>query len=128
MISALNHVDNKGVFDILSFQETAGVITSVSLALDQNHYNTLRDAKSVFLEMQGDKDYVLKIYDNTQKPQEIALKEGVIFAYNVSNACWQQNKQFKIDIVTLTDQNSNCPKKTFKSAKHAEKKINYFKL
>lgn len=128
VISALNHTNNKGAYDILSFQEEAGVITSVSLALDTKHYKTLRDAESVFLEMQGKKDYVLKIYTNQQLTQKITLKEGVIFAFNTSNACWKQNEKFKLDIVTLADSKSNCPKKTFKSAKRAQKKINYFKL
>lgn len=128
VIAALNHAENKGVFDILSFEEAAGVITSVSLAFDSETYKTLQNASSVFLEMQGAKDYVLKAYKQQELLQEIALQDGVVFAYSTSHACWQQNQKFKLDIVTLTDSHNTCPKKTYKSAKRAEKKINYFKL
>ena len=128
VINALNSLENKDIKDYLSLQTYANVLTSISLVLNQKDTENITNADAVFLIENGLKTYALQLYKDKIKTGVIPFNQGVVFAYQTSNCCWQESKRHKIDIVDLVNAYNNCPKRTYRSAKRAEKTINYYKL
>ncbi|GAA3647282.1 hypothetical protein [Flavivirga jejuensis] len=127
IIKALNSEENNGVKDYLSHNTYANVLTSISLALNKDKLKDVTKADAAFLIEKRPKTYTLQLYKNATKT-EISLNQGVVFAYKSSNCCWQENKKYRLNIVDLVSEFNSCPNKTYRSAKRARKKINYYKL
>ncbi|AUP79692.1 hypothetical protein [Flavivirga eckloniae] len=123
VIDALNNTENTSVKKYLSNNTNATVLTSISLALNQNNLDALTHADAVFLIEKGLKTYVLKLYKDGKQTQFIQFNQGVVFTYKTSNCCWQENKKHQVDIVDLVTEFNSCPNKTYRSAKRAEKKM-----
>jgi len=128
VISALNLKENSDVKAYLGHNTYANVITSMSLALNPNDLESIIQADAVFLVEKTPKIYVLQLYKKNKKTGIIFFNQGVVFKYKTSNCCWQENKTHEINIVDLVSEYNNCPKRTHRSAKRAQKTINYFKL
>ncbi len=128
LIQMLNSKENAEVKNYLTNKEDATIITSVSLALPQQELNEIKQADKVFLVQDGLKNYALQLYNDDVPTKKIQFNEGVVFAYRTSSCCWQENEKHQINIVDLVDGQSSCPNKTYKSAKRAKKKVNYFKF
>ncbi len=128
LIEALNAKENKAVKDYLSTDYNASVITSISMALDSQMLNDIANADAVFLVQNGLKSYGIQLFDNDKATKTIGFNEGIIFSYNSSNCCWQENDKHRINIVDIVVGKTNCPDRTYPSAKQAKRKINYFKL
>jgi len=128
VINSLNSLENKDVKDYLSLQTYANVLTGISLALNQKDTENITNADAVFLIENGLKTYGLLLYKDKIKTGIISFNQGVVFAYETSNCCWQESKRHQINIVDLVDAYINCPKGTYRSAKRAKKPINYYKL
>lgn len=128
IINSLNNKENKDVNDFLKNKDDAHIITALAVAFDKENFNRLINAEEVHLEMVGVNAYALNIYKNKRMEQIIHFKEGVVFAYKVSYFCWQENEKFQLGIADIVQGNENCPCKTYRSAKRAKKKINYFKF
>ncbi|GAA3553916.1 hypothetical protein GCM10022395_01820 [Snuella lapsa] len=128
IIEALNDQINKGVKDYLSLNPDAEVITGVSMAFNEPEIKRLTTAESVFLVETEPKVYALQLINENAAPQYIKFNQGVVFAYNSSNCCWQENKKHRINIIDLVGQYDNCPNRTYRSAHRAKKRINYYKL
>ena len=126
LISALNNTENHNIKKYLSHNDTANVLTNISISFNQNDLNTIASADAVFLIEKGLKNYVLQLYTNGVKTQTLAFNQGIVFAYSTSNCCWQENERHQLNIVDLTIATKNCPNKTYKSAKRAEKKTKTF--
>jgi hypothetical protein len=125
LVDAINSKKNKGVKNYLSHNKYANVLTHISVAFNQKHYEALTSADAVFLIEKAPKVYAIRIYkDATQK--NILLEDGVVFQYSTSNCCWQEDNRRQLQIVDIVDIYSNCPNNTYKSSKRAKKKINYF--
>ena len=128
VVKALNGIENKGVKDYLSLHSYAQVLTRVSIAFGQKELENIMNADAVFLMEEGIKTYELQLYKGNKKTETILLNQGVVFEYNASNCCWKESKRHQLDIVDLVNTYSNCPNKTYRSAKRAQKTINYYKL
>ncbi len=128
LIQMLNSKENAEVKNYLTNKEDANVITSVSLALSEQMLNEVMQSNKMFLIQDGLKNYALQLYKNNKPIKTVQFSEGVIFAYRTSNCCWQENEKHQINIVDLVDGQNSCPNKTYKSAKRAKKKVNYFKF
>ena len=98
------------------------------MALDKNRLDELLNADEVFLEATGVKSYALKTYKKGQLQTVLTFNEGVVFAYQASNFCWEENDKYQLEIVDIVETSDKCPNKTYRSAKRAKKKINYYKL
>lgn len=123
VIDALNDTKNRSVKTYLSNNNHTNILTSVSLALNQNDLDAIVHADAVFLVEKGLKTYVLQLYKAGVKTDIIQFNQGIVFAYKSSNCCWQENKRHQVDIVDLVTEFNSCPNKTYRSAKRAEKKI-----
>lgn len=128
VIKALNNPGNKGIKDYLSLHAYANVLTSISLACTTKDLEAIMDSEAVFLIENGLKTYALELYKGNKKTETIPFNQGVVFGYKTSNCCWQENKRHQIEIVDLVNVYTNCPNRTYRSAKKAEKNINYYKL
>lgn len=128
LVHALNTVTNNDVKDYLSINPYANVITGLSIALSQEDFKKMEESKSIFLVEQSSKVYALRLHNSDSKTEIIPFSNFVIFEYNASNCCWQENKKHQLNIVDLVKKNNNCPNKTYRSANKAKKKINYYKL
>ncbi len=128
VIEALNGIDNEGIKDYLNHNTYAQVLTKMSVAFAAEDLERLIRAEAIFLKEKAPKMYVLELHDNEQKIETIWFNQGVIFEYQVSNCCWQENNRRKLNIVDLVGEYGSCPNSTFRSSKRAKKKINYYKL
>lgn len=129
LIKALNNEENKAVKAYLSLNTNAQVLSSISLVFNQKDMESINQSDAAFLVENGLKTYALQLYKNKVKIQTISFSDGVVFEYQVTNCCWQENKKHQMDIVDLVSMYSNCPKNTSRSSKKAKKKItNYYKL
>ncbi len=127
LIESLNANSNITIKNYLSTQREAKIVTSIAMALPSPLNNSIREGDEYFLSEYGKKSYAIAIYRKGMLIETIPFTDGVIFAYDVSSCCWQENDKHQIAIVDLVD-NSDCPYKTHASAKRAKKKINYFKF
>ncbi len=128
LIQSLNSKENVEVKNYLTNKENANIITSISMASSQQILNEITRADKVFLVQDGLKNYALQLYNNDEPAKTIQFNDGVVFAYRTSSCCWQENEKHQLNIVDLVDGQSSCPNKTYKSAKRAKKKVNYFKF
>ena len=127
MINALNNQENKAVKDYLSHNSNANVLTSISLALNQQDLENITKADAVFLIENAPKTYALQLYNNT-KTHVILFNQSIVFAYKASNCCWEENDKHQRNIVDIVKEKSSCPDKTYKTAKRAKKKIHYYRF
>ncbi len=127
LIESLNDPSNTAIKNYLSTQKEAKVVTSIALALPVPLMNSISEGDEYFLSEYGKKSYALTVYKNKTLLNTIPFNNGVVFAYDVSSCCWQENNKHQVAIVDLVD-TLDCPYKTYGSAKRAKNKINYFKF
>ena len=127
VINALNDKANTVVKDYLSINPKAQMITQLSIVFDEAKHSALIVAEEVFLETNGVKSFALGLYTAGKKTQTLTFNEGIIFDYELSGFCWQENNKRKIQIVDMVDGRS-CPRKTYNAARKAKKRINYYKF
>ena len=134
LINTLNNKANHGVKNYLELHPQANVITSLSMAFNDQDLKLLERAKSVFLIEEFSKTYALQVQTEENKTKVIPFNQGVVFTYKSSNCCWQGKRRYQPTIVDVVSEFNNCPNGSFKSANKAKKKvaskknINYFKL
>ncbi|MEQ3663791.1 hypothetical protein [Olleya sp.] len=126
ILKALHNKDNSEVFQFIKNNNQTHITTSISIALNQDHQTAIIQADEVFLESSGVKNFVLKTYINTQLQEIIKFTDGVVFAYQTSNACWKEDRKYQLQIIDLVESNDKCPSKSYQSSKRAKKKINYY--
>lgn len=126
VINALKSKENTDVFQFIKNNNESHVITSISIALNEDNLNAIKNADEVFLEVSGVKNYVLKAYKNRELQQTIKFTDGVVFAYQTSNACWKEDEKYQMQIIDLVESNDKCPSTSYQSARRAKKKINYY--
>jgi len=128
VLNTLNNNTNKDVFNFLQNKKEAHMVTSIAMALNSNDFMPITNAEEVFLERTGIKNYALNLYNNKELQQTILFTNGVIFAYKTSSCCWKQNSKYQLEIIDLAEGNTKCPSQSYRNAKRANKKINYYKL
>tara|TARA_R110002096_G_scaffold421590_1_gene627442 strand:+ start:2444 stop:3205 length:762 start_codon:yes stop_codon:yes gene_type:complete len=128
VIKAFNSKGNVDLRGYLSHNKYANVLTSISIVFNPKDFEAINKASAVFLIENKPKTYALKLYNQNAKPENIPFTNGVVFGYNTSYCCWQENNRHQLNIVDLVKTNNNCPNKTYRSANRAKKKINYYKL
>lgn len=126
VLNALNAKTNSDVKDYLMAKNNAHIVTVISIAVNEKDISALQAANEVFLEASGLKSYSLKAYIKGELKISLEFNEGVVFAYQVSNFCWQENNKSQLEIVDIVESSEKCPNKTYKSAKRAKKKIDYY--
>lgn len=126
VINALKNKVNTDVFQFLQNNNQAHILTTISIALNQDDQDIIKKADEVFLETSGVKNYVLKTYIDKALQQTIKFTDGVVFAYQMSSACWKEDNKYQLQIIDLVESNDKCPSKSYLSAKRAKKKINYY--
>jgi len=127
IIDALNTAENTSLKELVSYQDQSELITSISAALNLAQIKQIISADEIFLVPNGIKSYALQLYTDKQPKQLIKFSDMVAFDYKSSCMCWQENTRRQLKIVDFVE-GSDCPKDTYKSAKRAKKKIDYFKF
>lgn len=128
LIDALNGDENKNVKTYLSHNNSANILSSVSIAFSALDIENIIAADAIFLMEKGLKAYVLQLYKDGIKTQTVQFNQGVIFEYKTSYCCWQKTKTQQYNIVALVSGYDGCPKETYRSLKHARKTNDYYKL
>lgn len=128
MINSLNNVDNIKLFEFLQNKSDTHIVSTISIAFNAQIIDALDNADEVFLAHSGVNNYVLKVFKNNSEQQTILFNEGVVFGYQYSNFCWKENQKYQLKIVDIVERDDKCPSKTYRSAKRARKKINYYKF
>lgn len=128
ILNALNNKENNAVKDYIKNKKDAHIISAISIAFDEEKTKSVLDADALFLEQEPNKTFVLRAYKNNSILSSFKFSEGVVFAYQASNFCWQENDKYKLNIVDIVESTDKCPNSTYRSAKRAKKKIDYFKL
>lgn len=128
VINNMITVVNQDTFEYIKNKEKAHIVTSISVALEAKTILEIQNADEVFLSTYGVKNYVLKLYTNKKVVKTINFNDGVIFSYKTSNFCWKQDDKYRVQIIDIVESNKSCPKKSYRSAKRANKKINYYKF
>ena len=128
ILNALNDKQNMDVKNYLTNKYDAKVVSSISIAFSDTQMQAILNADNVFLAQNGRKSYELQLYNANKLLQTISFNDGVVFGYNTSGFCWQENDKYKLQLVDIVDGNRSCGPKTYKSAKTAKKNVNYYKL
>ena len=128
VIQSLNTKENNDIKSYLSNNRNTNVLTSLSLALNQNDLESVKSAEAVYLVEEAYKNYALQLFDTNKNKEIISFNQVVVFEYKTSHCCWQENNKYQLNIVDLVSDFNNCPNKTYRSANRAKKHINYFKL
>ena len=126
IINSLNSNENKDVLAFLKNKSNAQLITTISIALNKSVMASLHNADEVFLTKTGINSYGLMLFKDKIKQESIRFKDGVVFAYEASNFCWQEDSTRQLKIVDINP--DKCPNSTYRNAKRAKKKMNYYKL
>lgn len=128
ILNALNNKENNAVKDYIKNKKDAHIISAISIAFDGEKMKSILDADALFLEQEPNKTFVLKAYKNNNVIGSFKFNEGVVFAYQASSFCWQEDDKHQLNIVDIVERTDKCPNSTYRSAKRAEKKIDYFKF
>lgn len=122
-IQALNHQSNLGVKNYLEHETDAVIISSISMAFNQNDLEDVSKANAVFLIEKGMKNYALQLHQKGGEIKIVTFNQGVVFGFGTSSCCWQANNRHNTNIVDLVSGVRSCPNGTYKSAKRAKSKI-----
>lgn len=122
-----NQIDSEDFNTIIEDRDSR-IVSSITIALNSNMLNQIINAEEVFLENSGLKNFVITLYNNGKSVGQIPFNEGVVLGYNTSAFCWKQNENYQLEIVDLVEGSESCPRKSYKSANRADKKINYYKF
>jgi hypothetical protein len=128
ILNVLNRTENGTVKDYIKNKKDAHIISAISIAFDKEKMKSILDADALFLEQELNKTFVLRAYKNNSILGSFKFSEGVVFAYQASNFCWQENDKYQLNIVDIVESTDKCPNSTYRSAKRAEKNIDYFKF
>lgn len=128
VLIALNSLTNEDVKNYILNKKEAHIISAISITLDDEKMKSIADSDALFLEQDGEKKYLLRGYLEGQLKMSICFNEGVVFAYQASSFCWQENDKHQLDIVDIVESTDKCPNNSYKSAKRAKKKVDYFKF
>ncbi|WP_299363500.1 hypothetical protein [Winogradskyella sp.] len=128
VLNMLNDKQNSNVKDYLRNKKNAHLISALSIALSNEKMNAILDADVLFLEQDTNKTLVLKAYQKNQVLTSLKFHDGVVFAYQASNFCWQEDDKYQLSIVDIVESTDKCPNSTYRNAKRAKKNINYFKF
>lgn len=128
LIAILNDESNKKTKTFLVDTDKNHIVTSVAMVFQEDEMSAILESDEVFLETYGVQSYALQTYKNGVKASTIPIKEGITFAYRASSLCWKEDNKYHLQIVDLVAGNNHCPKKSYRSAQRAKKKIDYFKL
>lgn len=128
ILNALNSKENNGIKDYILNKKDAHIISAISIAFDEEKIKSILDAEALFLEQEPNKTFVLRAYKNNTILGSFKFNEGVVFAYQASNFCWQENNKYQLNIVDIVESTDKCPNSTYRSAKRAKKNIDYFKF
>lgn len=128
VLNALNDKENTDVKNYISNKKDAHVITAISVVFDEGKMQSILNADAVFLEQNTDKTFVLKAYENSVVISILKINEGVVFAYQGSNFCWQENTTRQLQIMDIVEATDKCPNSTYRNSKRAKQNIDYFKF
>lgn len=128
ILNALNSKENNGIKDYILNKKDAHIISAISIVFDEEKMKSILDADALFLEQEPNKTFILKAYKNNIVFGSFKFSEGVVFAYQASNFCWQENDKYQLNIVDIVESTDKCPYSTYRSAKRAKKNIDYFKF
>lgn len=128
ILNALNGKENSAVKDYIQNKKDAHIISAISIVFYEEKTKSILDADALFLEQELNKTFVLKAYKDNNVLDSFKFNEGVVFAYQASSFCWQEDDKFQLNIVDIVERTDKCPNSTYRSAKRAEKKIDYFKF
>ncbi|GAB1856641.1 hypothetical protein MHTCC0001_14760 [Flavobacteriaceae bacterium MHTCC 0001] len=128
LIEALNSEENSGVQEYLDHNAHAQVLTRISIVLKEEDMQGMIDADAIFLTEKRSKNYVLEVHKAEGAIATIRLNQGIIFQYQVSNCCWQENARHDIEVADLVGTYTQCPKSTYRSSQRAKKRANHYKL
>jgi hypothetical protein len=127
VIDALNASYNLSVKEYLSNQKQSDMISSISVALNNEQLKQVLSADEVFLVSNGLKSYTLQLYKDKEAKQLLKFNEMVVFDYETSCLCWQEDNRRQLQIVDLVN-GTNCPKNTYKSAQQSKKEMDFSKF
>jgi|GEM_PF-1498388 len=127
VIDALNALYNLSLKEYLSNQKKSDMITSVSVALNNKQLEQVLSADEVFLVANGVKSYALQFYKNREAKELLKFNEMVVFDYEASCLCWQEDNRRQLQVVDLAS-GTNCPKNTYKSAQQSKKNMDFSKF
>ena len=128
ILNALNNKENSAIKDYILNKKDAHIISAISIVLNQEKMKSILDSDALFLEQEPNKTFVLKAYKDNNVFDSFKFNEGVVFAYQASNFCWQESDKYQLNILDIVESTDKCPNSTYRSAKRAEKKIDYFKF
>lgn len=126
LLYALNQSENADVKTYLKNNKDSNILTSISIAFNQDDFVAIISADAVFLEETSMKTYGLQLYKDGQKEQLLKFNQGTIFAYGTSGFCWQENQRRQLEIVDLVSGTRGCPSNTSKSANKVKEKVKLF--
>lgn len=128
VLKSLNSKENRGVFQFLQNKSNAHLISTISVVFDAQIATKLSSAQEVFLEPKGINNYVLKTYDHNNEQDSVSFKQGVVFGYQTSKACWKENKKHQLEIIDLVESDDRCPIDSYRQAKKAQQTLNNYKF
>ncbi|MCR8667510.1 hypothetical protein NO995_07450 [Aestuariibaculum sp. M13] len=128
LLKVINQTNNSNLKDYLAHSTDSNFITSISMAFNGDVLEALMQAESVFLIENSYKTYSLELKDSKGDSKVISFNNGVVFKYELSHCCWQEDKRHHLNIVDIVEQYKSCPKQTYSSALKAEKHSKKHKL
>ncbi len=127
-ISELQESYNSETISYLKAQKKAAIVTAVSIVLPKALLQEITNAKAVFLNNAGYKQYELSLVNEDKTYKTISFAESTIFGYELSFFCWSENGKKQIVLAGMIDEKSSCAKNAYRDAQKALEKMNYFKL
>ena len=128
LLSELKKETNAHVTEFIGSQKDAVLVSAVSLAIEPQSIQEILDAEAVFLVNQNYKQYQISLVRGGKSYKTIDFAATSIFGYHLSHFCWSANSKRKIVISDLIDENSSCPKNSYRDERKAKEKTDYFKL
>ncbi|WP_160114731.1 hypothetical protein [Aquimarina sp. AU474] len=128
ILSELKDRANDQTVQYLKNQKNAGIVTSVSIGLSEPVIQEILNAEAVFLINKQYKQYQLSLVKNGASYKTIDFASTTVFGYQLSYFCWGMDDKRKIVLSDIVEEASSCPKNTYRDARKAKEKMDYFKL
>jgi hypothetical protein len=125
LISSLNEKINYETINFVKNNQRTSIITSILLHLDENQILKIRECDTYYLKESQPSKYVIVLYKDGKKINEIDISNSTTLGHSVSKFCWGENQKGKWQIFDIIEKGRSCKGESFNKIKKRKEKSLY---
>jgi hypothetical protein len=127
-LEQLNASQNEQIVTYLKKTKDAKLVNSVVVAINDEVKNKIKQADAYYLLNSQDHKYVLALYKEGKKLENVEVLSESVVGYKLSKFCWASTAKNKWFVTDFVPECSSCKGKTYRKIKKDKKNKSLFKM